>query len=52
MIFCLLLVEGEQDDFDLLLRDCVADELNGEFVVGPVLACEAVKDGTSVAVIL
>lgn len=47
-----LLVEGEHDNFNVLLRNGVADQLNTELVIRPVLALKAVKDGTCIAVIL
>jgi len=46
-----LLVEVEKDDFDVLLGNGVADQLDGELLVRPVLTGQAVKDGTGVAVV-
>lgn len=46
-----LLVEVEDDNLDVLLRDSEADELNCELLIWPVLTGEAIEDGTGVAVI-
>ena len=48
----LLLVEGEDDYFDLLLGNSVTDELDSELLIGPVLTSEAVEDSSGIAVVL
>ena len=46
-----LLVECEENDFNLLLRYCFTDNFDGSLLVRPVWTCEAIEDGTSVAVV-
>ena len=52
ILTALFFVKGENDNFDFLLGSSVADELDGEFFIAPVLTGQAIEDGTGVAVIL
>ena len=47
----LLLIEGEDDDLNVLLGCSLTDKLDGKLFIRPVGTGEAVKDCTSVAVI-
>ena len=46
-----LLVEAEHDNLDVLLRHSIADQLNSELIIRPVLRLEAVEDSASVAIV-
>ena len=46
-----LFIEVKEDDFDALERRRIANELNCSLLVWPVLARQAVKDGSCITVI-
>lgn len=51
LICHLLLVEGEEDNLNLLLGDGVTDEFDGELLIWPVLTLQAVEDSTCIAIV-
>ncbi len=46
-----LFVECKDNNFNVLLRSCIADKLDTELFIWPVLTDKRVKDGTCIAIV-